>query len=517
MIELNVLVRRSMKSSSRRSYLPAAIISMLFLLLPFVATTAPASASSTTTASSCGSLCLSQKTSAINSPASMANGYWLVAADGGIFSYGDAGFYGSTGGTTLNKPIVGMASLHSPTQVAAPPLAITTTSLTNALEGTNYGENLSASGGVAPYAWSATGLPTGLSISPSGLISGTPISAGVSNVTVTVTDSNGVVVNSSFTLQVGANSPTPQGAPTALGITSTSLPNAMSGTNYDYQLTAVGGITPYTWSASGLPSGVTISSSGLISGSPQFSGTSNLKVTVNDSTGQQASANFSFQVALSSSTISSPNWSGYAVQGGGFNSVSATFNVAALTSNQPAICNIGTAGQPSQSCSMAEWVGIDGSNNQNLIQAGIVETPVVGTNTYIVQPWWEILPAAATNINSIVASVGDSMTVDIFETTTPNLWQITVTDNTNHESFSIDQTYNGQATSAEWIVEAPTLNGGLATLSPYTPVTFSNISYSLTPTGGTNQQITDVMVQNGVTVSVPSSISSNRSFSVTYQ
>ena len=37
-------------------------------------------------------------------------GYWLVASDGGIFSYGDAGFYGSTGSLTLNKPVVGMAS-----------------------------------------------------------------------------------------------------------------------------------------------------------------------------------------------------------------------------------------------------------------------------------------------------------------------------------------------------------------------------------------------------------------------
>ena len=37
-------------------------------------------------------------------------GYWLVASDGGIFSFGDAGFYGSTGGIPLNKPIVGMAA-----------------------------------------------------------------------------------------------------------------------------------------------------------------------------------------------------------------------------------------------------------------------------------------------------------------------------------------------------------------------------------------------------------------------
>ncbi len=38
------------------------------------------------------------------------NGYWLVASDGGIFSYGDAAFYGSMGGQRLNAPIVGMAA-----------------------------------------------------------------------------------------------------------------------------------------------------------------------------------------------------------------------------------------------------------------------------------------------------------------------------------------------------------------------------------------------------------------------
>ena len=44
------------------------------------------------------------------SPTSDAGGYWLVASDGGIFSYGDAGFYGSTGGVRLVRPIVGMAT-----------------------------------------------------------------------------------------------------------------------------------------------------------------------------------------------------------------------------------------------------------------------------------------------------------------------------------------------------------------------------------------------------------------------
>jgi hypothetical protein len=40
------------------------------------------------------------------------NAYWLVASDGGIFSFGGAKYYGSTGGTVLNKPVVGMAATH---------------------------------------------------------------------------------------------------------------------------------------------------------------------------------------------------------------------------------------------------------------------------------------------------------------------------------------------------------------------------------------------------------------------
>ena len=42
-------------------------------------------------------------------PTPNGRGYWLVASDGGIFSFGDAAFYGSTGNITLNKPVVGMA------------------------------------------------------------------------------------------------------------------------------------------------------------------------------------------------------------------------------------------------------------------------------------------------------------------------------------------------------------------------------------------------------------------------
>ena len=40
------------------------------------------------------------------------NGYWIAAADGGVFNYGDAGFFGSAGAIALNKPIVGIATTH---------------------------------------------------------------------------------------------------------------------------------------------------------------------------------------------------------------------------------------------------------------------------------------------------------------------------------------------------------------------------------------------------------------------
>jgi hypothetical protein len=42
-----------------------------------------------------------------------SQGYWFVASDGGIFAFGDAAFLGSTGGIRLNKPVVGMAATPS--------------------------------------------------------------------------------------------------------------------------------------------------------------------------------------------------------------------------------------------------------------------------------------------------------------------------------------------------------------------------------------------------------------------
>jgi putative cell wall-binding protein len=74
---------------------------------------------------------------------------------------------------------------------AATTLAVTPTSLPTAVVGTAYTETLTATGGTAPYTWVLTTgtLPTGLTLSSAGVISGTPTTRGAESVTVTVTDS----------------------------------------------------------------------------------------------------------------------------------------------------------------------------------------------------------------------------------------------------------------------------------------------------------------------------------------
>ncbi len=137
---------------------------------------------------------------------------------------------------------------------------------------------LTGSGGAGgPYTFSATGLPSGLSISSSGLITGTPTASGTVTYTVTVTDKAGNKGTFQCTITV-TSKPT---CPTCVSIT------AVQGTAITpAQLTGTGGAGgPYTFTATGLPSGLYISSSGLITGTPTESGTFTYTVTIKDKAG----------------------------------------------------------------------------------------------------------------------------------------------------------------------------------------------------------------------------------------
>ncbi|MCG9967590.1 S-layer homology domain-containing protein [Pelotomaculum terephthalicicum JT] len=197
--------------------------------------------------------------------------------------------FDTTGLTRITSAKVNLPATSTPT------LAITTVSLPNGTVGALYSATLTASGGTAPYTWSATGLPLGLILDTvSGQVYGNPVSAGNSTVSATVYDYYGSSDSASFTLTVNPAS--------GLTISTSSLPGGRVGISYSATLIATGGTEPYTWTATGLPAGLTINqASGLISGIPTSVGTSTVSATVYDSGGQSTGESFILTITRKSS------------------------------------------------------------------------------------------------------------------------------------------------------------------------------------------------------------------------
>ncbi len=174
--------------------------------------------------------------------------------------------------------------ISTPPPATPAPLAITTSSLPGGTTGSAYPSTaLQASGGVSPYAWSLSSgtMPAGLSLTAGGAISGTPTMAGSYPLTFTVTDSSSTpqTAKAALTLTISAVQP-----PT-LTLTTTTLADATLNTAYSATLTVSGGVSPYTFSLAGgtsLPAGLTLSSAGVISGTPSKSGATIFSVDVTD-------------------------------------------------------------------------------------------------------------------------------------------------------------------------------------------------------------------------------------------
>ncbi|OLG40041.1 hemagglutinin [Xanthomonas oryzae pv. oryzae] len=161
-------------------------------------------------------------------------------------------------------------------------VTISPASLPAATAGSAYSQTLSASGGTPGYTFvvSAGTLPAGLTLSASGVLSGTPTASGSFNFTVTATDSGAPTSGSrAYTLTVaGANVTLP----------ATTLPAGTAGQAYSSAITpATGGIAPYSYAltAGALPAGITLNtSSGTLSGTTTSVGSVNFTVTATDST-----------------------------------------------------------------------------------------------------------------------------------------------------------------------------------------------------------------------------------------
>jgi hypothetical protein len=188
----------------------------------------------------------------------------------------------------------------------------------------------------------------------------------------------------------------------------------------------------------------------------------------------------------------SRNWSGYAVTGASYKSVSGTWTVPTVT-----------GGSKRKTVEYSStWVGIDGflRHDYNLIQAGTEQDWVHGTAYY--QAWWEILPSYETPITSIPVHPGDTMSVSISQV--GSHWTILVSDVTTGQSFTTNQSYQGALSSAEWIQEAPTVGRHVASLADYGTVDFTQVAANGADPDLVNSDSGVMEKRSGAVISTPS-------------
>ncbi|MBS2966283.1 putative Ig domain-containing protein, partial [Actinocrinis puniceicyclus] len=221
------------------------------------------------------------------------DGATLGTANNSTWSTGQVGYATSQGETAqFDNLYVGNGASVNTVTVTNP--GAQTGTVGTAVSGVQIHATDSASGQTLTY--SASGLPAGLSISSSsGLISGTPTTAGSYGVTVTAKDSTGVSGSANFTWTVGTGSSGNTVTVTNPGAQSGTVGTAISGVQV--QAADSGSGQSLAYSASGLPAGLSISSSGLISGTPTASGTFNVTVTATDSTSASGSASFTWTIS----------------------------------------------------------------------------------------------------------------------------------------------------------------------------------------------------------------------------
>jgi sugar lactone lactonase YvrE len=177
-----------------------------------------------------------------------------------------------------------------------PPLTITTsTALPSGAVGATYSQTLTAGGGTTFYTWSIVSgtLPLGLRLGGDGTITGTPDSAQTTQFTAQVTDVDGPSVTKVFSLAIN---------PPPTITTASPLPAGGIGEAYHQTLTAAGGATPYAWSIvpgyGSLPQGLSLTSGGVITGTPGAKTTTGFRVQVVSSDTLSSTQDFSLSIHL---------------------------------------------------------------------------------------------------------------------------------------------------------------------------------------------------------------------------
>ncbi|GIF51471.1 subtilisin family serine protease [Asanoa ferruginea] len=220
------------------------------------------------------------------------------------------------------------------------------------------------------------------------------------------------------------------------------------GQSVSLQLQASGGTTPYTWSASGLPAGLSIgSSTGLITGSPTTAGTSNVTVTATDAASKTGTASFTWTVTSG---------------GGGCTPVQVVGNSSLETGTTPWSANSGVIGAwssygyPGHTGTRSAWLGGQGQTHTDYVSQSVT-IPAACTSA-VLRYWvrittaendgqvWDRLTvtmgsttvASATNLDANAAYAQKTVDVSQFRGQTVTLRFNGVEDQSLQTSFVID-------------------------------------------------------------------------------
>ncbi|GAB3385469.1 hypothetical protein GCM10027432_18220 [Lysobacter fragariae] len=206
----------------------------------------------------------------------IASGTSITYTPSAGFAGADSFTYTATNASGTSAPATVSITVSAPTVVVAP------ATLPDGTSGVAYSEAITASGGAAPYSFAVTAgaLPAGLSLASDGTLSGTPTAGGTFNFTVTATDSSSgagpFTGSQAYSLTVNA---------ATISVSPATLPTAAVGAAYNQSISASGGTAPYSFSltAGSIPAGMSLSSVGVLSGTPTSGGTFNFTVTATDS------------------------------------------------------------------------------------------------------------------------------------------------------------------------------------------------------------------------------------------
>ncbi len=343
--------------------------------------------------------------------------------------------------------------------INCPTLTITSaTPLPSATESQAYSFQLASSGGIAPIAWTvASGaLPAGLTLASSGLLAGTPTAPGTFNFTLRATDSCSPTPQTptkAFSLVVNP-------APIPLVISSTSpLPAGTEGTAYSTQLAATGGTTPYTWSLSAgtLPTGTTLSSAGLISGTPTATGIFSFTIRVTDSLAATTTKPFTITITCTTLAITSTSPLSNGTVGQAY-----SFQFTASGGKLPVTWSLASGTLPA---------------GLTLSSAGLLSgTPTTtATSTFGIRATDSCSPTPQTAINTFSVTINPAPVPLSILTTSP------LPAGTQGQAYSTQLQATGGTSPYTWTISAGTLPTGLSLNTSTgvisgTPTTLSSVS-----------------------------------------